>query len=646
MTTPYPLWDGTDRVLVGYRPCEVTRNGVVIPCGNLTPEELARLGDGERLAADIAADAVQDNAPAAYSIYMFDPAKQTWLLVAAPPSGFMYTDPIPLQARAEPNVKEPTSVDTALANQNLGLLEVRSVYDTDGLGRMGEGMLAAGDLPAGCARGIAMTTPADTLETREQVADLVSIKDPGSAAYHCAPARFVRAIRAVAPRAGSTGMREAIGETNFEPQQIVGYAPIEPDGSFKMQVPADTALALTVVDAKGRNIQTHLNWIQVRPGERRTCDGCHSPRRGASLNSGVVVNTLSARIKATMSGAHQSGETMASVRTRLEPALLTPTPDMVYTDAWADTTQSGVTARAPIEIRYVNNVDPVTRQPRPQDDLQTAVPTNGLINYPDHIQPLWTRDRGANTCTTCHNDTRKLDLRATTSGTGRLTSYEELMLGDPVLDANGLPVTTIRNGVPEIERGAALVDTMVGNALGHTRASRLGEIMWGELLKADAAARTAHPTPALDHSGMLNAAEKRLMTEWMDLGGQYYNDLSNGGAGVQLSRLSQTVFESTIMPILDAQCASCHGAIGTDGAPSTATSFRENRFVLTGSDTGDFNVTLTMINDVCGGATNALLARPSTAPHPAGAAAGAAVPLPVGSANYNAIATWIAAGCR
>lgn len=639
VTTPYPLWDGTDRVLAAYRPCEVTRDGVVIPCANLTAEELARLGDDERLAADIAADAVQDNAPAAYSIYMVDPAKQTWLLVAAPPAGFMYTDPIPLQARTEPNVKEATSVDTNLAAQKLGLLEVRSVYDTDGLGRMGEGMLTAADRPDGCSTSIAMTSPIDTLETRTQVPDLLRIKDPGDAAYHCAPARFVRAIKAVAPRAGMTGMREAIGETNFEPQQIVGYAPIEPDGSFKIQVPADTPLALTVVDEKGRNIQTHLNWIQVRPGERRTCDGCHSPRRGASLNSGVVVNTLSSRILTAMSGAHQPGETMASVRTRLQPALLTPSPDMVYTDAWADTTQAGVTARAPIMIRYTGNTNPA-------DDLQTAVPVDGLINYPDHIQPLWTRNRGANTCTNCHTDTQALDLRGTIAGTGRLTSYEELLVGDPELDANGLPVVAIRNGVPEIERGPALVETMGGNAVGHARSSRLGEIMFGELLKADAGARTAHPTPAVDHSQMLNLAEKRLITEWMDLGGQYYNDLSNGGSGVQLATLSESVFESTIMPILDAQCASCHTAGGNSGAAQMAASFRENRFVLTGSPDGDFNVTLTMINDVCGGASNALLARPSTAPHPAGAAAGAAVPLPAGSADYNTIATWIAAGCR
>ena len=121
------------------------------------------------------------------------------------------------------------------------------------------------------------------------------MKDPADSAYGCAPARFVRATRAVAPPSSTMGLRSAIGETEFEQQQILGYAPVEPDGSFKLQVPADVPLALAIVDAKGRGIQTHLNWIQVRPGERRTCDGCHSPRRGGAINSGAVVNALPRR---------------------------------------------------------------------------------------------------------------------------------------------------------------------------------------------------------------------------------------------------------------------------------------------------------------------------------------------------------------
>ncbi|MGE4051539.1 MAG: hypothetical protein AB7F38_10745, partial [Piscinibacter sp.] len=385
ISTPYPLWDGTDRVLLAYRPCEVTRNGTVIPCANLTEAERASLEDETMSRAERAAAPVQDNAPAAYSIYMFDPAKQTFLPIATPPAGFMYIDPVAIEVRPEPNATDPTSVDAALAAQNLGEIEVRSVYDTDGLDRNGESMIAPADLAAnGCSAGIAKAAPLNASDTRAQVADLTRIKDPADAAYHCSPMRFVRATRVVPPQAGSTGMREAIGETDFEPQQILGYAPIEPDGSFKLRVPADTPIALTVLDSQGRGIQTHLNWIQVRPGERRTCLGCHSPRRGASINSGTVVDTLPAALNPAIASQHQSGETMASLRTRLDNTRFALKADMEFVDDWANTSRSGVTARAPITIRYTGNANAA-------DDLATPVPTEGFINYPDHIQPLWTR---------------------------------------------------------------------------------------------------------------------------------------------------------------------------------------------------------------------------------------------------------------
>ena len=643
ITSPYPLWDGSNRVLLAFTPCEVSKliEGAwkVRPCTDLTPEELAKLGDEERTDAQKVDDTVRDDVRPTYAIYMYDPATQQLLNVAAPPAGFMYTDPVAIQARAEPNATDPTSIDPALAAQGLALIEVRSVYDTDGLNRMGEGMLSAVDLPAGRSVGIAQKTPDDALDTRAKVADLVRMKDPADTAYGCAPARFVRATRAVAPPGSTMGLRSSIGETEFEQVQILGYAPVEPDGSFKLQVPADVPLAFSVVDAKGRGIQTHLNWIQVRPGERRTCDGCHSPRRGGAINSGAVANNMPPSLKASMAGQHLSGETMAALRTRLDPTSLTLKPDMSSSDVWADTAKTGVTARATISIKYTGNTSAA-------DDLATAVPTNGLVNYPTHIQPLWTRDRGANTCTTCHADTKKLDLRATTAGSGRLTSYEELLVGDPVIDpATNLPQTRVRDGVTEIVRGAALVETMSGNAAGMARSSRLAEIMYGETLKADSGARTTHPNPpntAPNHALMLNAAEKRLVTEWMDLGGQYFNNPFDGGVQ-KITTLSQASFEAQVYPILRANCsASCHLAIGSTST-AAGTDFRQNRFVLTGSPEGDYNVSLSMISDTCNVGSNYLLSRPSTAavPHLKGAAA----VLPVGSANYTAIANWISGGC-
>jgi hypothetical protein len=651
ISTPYPLWDGTDRVLMSYTPCEASRSGVVVSCATLTAAEMSRLSM-ERTNEDVAADDLKDNVNPSYAIYMFDPKAQTFLIVAAAPAGMMNTHPVAIQPRTEPNATLPTNVDATLAAQNLGLLEVRSVYDTDGLGRMGNGVLTAADLPAGCTTQIAMTTPSDPLDTRSQVADLVKMKDPANAAYNCSPARFIRAVRAIAPGAGMSGMREAIGETEFEMQQIVGYAPIEPDGSFKLTVPADTPIGLAVVNEKGQAFQTHTNWIQVRPGERRTCDGCHSPRRGGAINSGAVANAVPAGIKTALSVAHQSGETMAGTHTRLDPTQLQMIPDLVSSDYWADTTQAGVTARKSVALKYVGNANPA-------DDLNTAAvpaPVNGLINYPTHIAPLWTMNRGANTCTGCHNDPDKLDLTASMSGTGRTESYQELMLGDPQLDpTTGLPLTRIEEGEIVVVRGPALVNTMAseGEALGLARKSRLLEIMTGQSLMSSAEDKTAHPNPpatAPDHSKMLNAAEIRLISEWMDLGGKYYNDPFDPGANVRtITGLDMDVFAKDVLPILTSTCAAaCHQGVGSSmtGAPAIGTSFTNNRFVLMGDAQGDYGVTLSMISNACNPASNYLLSKPSTVPHPSTRATPQTTAiLPVGSANYNTIANWIATGC-
>ncbi|MEP6505255.1 MAG: hypothetical protein ABJD97_18110, partial [Betaproteobacteria bacterium] len=644
ISAPYPLWDGTNRVLVSYRPCEVTKNNVVVSCTTLTADEIAKLGDMERPIAETELDAVQDNVPPPYAIYMYNPANQSFLNVASPPAGFMYTDPVAIQARTEPATSTPAPLDDTLASQNMGTLNVKSVYDTDGLGRMGDAVLTAADQSGTCTTLIPKTTPIDVNDTRAQVADIARMKDPADAAYNCAPARFIRAVRAVAPPSSMMNMRSSLGETDFEAQQLLGYAPIEPDGSFKLNVPADTPIALAVVDSQGRALQTHTNWIQVRPGERRTCDGCHSPRRGEAMNTGAIAETQPAGLLASMAAAHKSGETMAETRVRLDPSAATLKPDMVSTDVWADTAKAGVTARPAVALRYTGN-------PLATDDLVTPAPTNGVINYPQHIQPLWTRDRGANTCTSCHNISKHLDLSGTTGGDGRVVSYDRLMIGDPLLDASGRPVITFDDGVPMLERQAALVNTAAseGEALGLARKSRLIEIMSGQSLLSDAAAKLSHPNPpstAPDHSKMLNAAEKRLVAEWIDTGGKYYNDPFDPASGTRMvPTLDEDSFAAQVYPILERTCAGCHQARGSTNTTTGATSFTDNRFVLTGDPEGDWGVTMTMISDTCHPPVDYLLARPSTIPHPDAATSQTTAVLPAGSANYATIANWIAAGC-
>ena len=199
-----------------------------------------------------------------------------------------------------------------------------------------------------------------------------------------------------------------------------------------------------------------------------------------------------------------------------------------------------------------------------------------------------------------------------------------------------------------IVRGPALVETMARRRRRPWRAtSRLTEILFGETLKASADARTAHPNPpagAPDHAKLLNAAEKRLITEWMDLGGQYFNDPFDGGI-VRHQHAEPGHLRSAGAAGPASTCAGCHQADRQHRPASSHAARGSNRFVLTGSAEGDYNVTLSMISDTCN-AGHQLPAEPAVD----GAAPGrrhgqTTAVLPAGSANYNAIASWIATGC-
>ncbi|MEX2187390.1 MAG: HEAT repeat domain-containing protein [Pirellulales bacterium] len=72
--------------------------------------------------------------------------------------------------------------------------------------------------------------------------------------------------------------RHPYGHVGVEAVEL-GTVPLASDGSFHIRVPADRALALQAVDAEGRAVVNELSWIYVRPGERRSCTGCHEQRQ-------------------------------------------------------------------------------------------------------------------------------------------------------------------------------------------------------------------------------------------------------------------------------------------------------------------------------------------------------------------------------
>lgn len=98
---------------------------------------------------------------------------------------------------------------------------------------------------------------------------------------HTAGWPHVRAIRVLAGK-GLT-MRSSHSYIVHSGSEVVelGTVPLAPDGSFQVEVPADTAIAFQAVDAEGRSELNEMSWITVRPGERRSCVGCHHTRQAA-----------------------------------------------------------------------------------------------------------------------------------------------------------------------------------------------------------------------------------------------------------------------------------------------------------------------------------------------------------------------------
>jgi HEAT repeat protein len=116
----------------------------------------------------------------------------------------------------------------------------------------------------------------------------------------------VRAIRVLA----GTGLtirssHSYIVHAGNETREL-GTVPLAPDGSFAIEVPADTPLALQAVDAEGRSELNEMSWIYVRPGERRSCLGCHQDRQQIVAPTGSLPQaTLSAPLKLLGHGAPQ-----------------------------------------------------------------------------------------------------------------------------------------------------------------------------------------------------------------------------------------------------------------------------------------------------------------------------------------------------
>jgi hypothetical protein len=63
-----------------------------------------------------------------------------------------------------------------------------------------------------------------------------------------------------------------------------GTAPVDPDGSFFVQVPGDRPIRFVLLDQHGKVLRQEHGWFWIRAGEQRICVGCHTGPERASEN--------------------------------------------------------------------------------------------------------------------------------------------------------------------------------------------------------------------------------------------------------------------------------------------------------------------------------------------------------------------------
>ncbi len=539
-----PLWDGSGRILISWTQCRVIdpTTQAIVMCN-----------------ATNVADPAFVAAPPLYSLWILSPTDGTQLPIIVPTAGTMITDIAIAAPRTQPtflpvNPLANPALDTTLRNEGAGILDIRSVYDFDG---------AESAVGTGCS--------------------IAGNANPTSTCYTNRPARFLRLEKAVS--LPSDDVRDidnnAFGASNYM-REILGYIPVEPDGSVRTKVPANVAFRIAITDANGRNVNTfptHNAWLSIRPGEVVQCNGCHrnstnvpagqsgrSHGRSGTFNSVYSGATATTFANANSTFSAVTGQTMAQARalwscTNEQCASVTPSMNVMFANVWLSTTaDSKVTPTTPPRAGDIALVYSGT------GGITTQVPTNNsiclltwsstcrsTINYLEHIQPVWEKPQGTDlngdtlvdgndNCLACHSRTDaasapripagQLELTKDTSDQNnlRVNSYQELLFTDNELELvnNGATLQDLciqfeidpLTGLPTLnclQFATVPPPLSARNAAG----SRFFAVFESNQCRQTNGNIT---TCTFNHTGLLTPGDLRLISEWVDIGAQYYND--------------------------------------------------------------------------------------------------------------------------
>jgi Tol biopolymer transport system component len=542
-----PLFDGTNRLLVSWSQCRLLEAGRVVPC------TADRLNNTTTPPVE---------APPLFGVYIYDVRDNTQKPIVTPQEGFIFTEVVAGSSRTLPPVilDKAAGVDfpAELLSDSVGILHIRSVYDIDG----------KDTAPGG----------------------LAAVSNPANPAYAARPARFLRIEKVVSQPDEDT---RDVPNTAFGPQgrrfgmrDILGYAPVEPDGSVRVKVPANVAFAISVLDKNGRRLGgtiggRHTNWLQVMPGETLECNGCHNPNATPPIAHGRVGLTAAINKGATATGTAfpntnptlaplDTGETMAQARGRAMCGSTCPlSVDIVFDDYWPsaaiakepsyDMCYSSGASNLPFDPAVpLDPANPATRHtcgPGLKTLLPVAKPCGTAwtsrcrttIHYEQNIHPLWSLDRfvdanmdGVNDvdgtgavinhkCNTCHSPTAADATLQVPKGDLDLSDgpsedeADQFRAYRELLFADrGQVIDATGALVDECIQTVTDPDTNVVTCVAFRNVPASLNIAGARVSSFFQKFDGGGGT--VDHRGFMTPAELRLVAEWLDVGAQYYND--------------------------------------------------------------------------------------------------------------------------
>lgn len=579
-----PMLDGSGRYLMSWTQCQILSDPAD-PNSNIVPCSLAS-------AAQLSDPNVTLAAPN-YGIFLVNLNNDTQLpLVNSEPDTLISDIAVAYPRKTPPILNASSDLDSSLANVGIGVLHIRSVYDFDS--------------SFGTYNNVALPPETDLFDINDPDYDdygydydadtvinrVTEIANPKNTLADDRPARFIRITKGASiPLSDVKDLANAAYGVSRQQgmREIIGYAPIEPDGSVKIKVPADVPLTLSILDKEGRRLGgRHQSWFTVRPGETLECIGCHVHNtndqasnkshgriskeeysKEYSLNQGAP--SLPFVFKNSVASLFaQYQETMAEARTRADDNVMQPSIDLIYDDVWTDDVASNRSADA----SFNTDTSSLTYLASSPANSKCADPYRGtdradsytncriVINYVEHIQPIWDADRTyldltptmvTNKCTTCHTLTNVLEpygqLELTNGASDlngqHVTSYQELFRNDIERNADGTVMTvdvwrdilingqTVDDepapngdGIPDQELVTipdpdALTIRPSMSTAGARSSRKFMELMTGQDLDGNMGNQ---PGDTKNHSAMLTPSELKLITEWLDIGAQYYNN--------------------------------------------------------------------------------------------------------------------------